>query len=448
VQLTARLDGARAAESAARRGFTVINEMHHANLYDSVVEAYRREDMLPDAIRFLEEGLESLDISAKVFLSPVLGRLLSRSGRSTEAVKRMVLIYQEAVTAGVNNAPYWRPIEQAAFIAHGQGDVTALNYIEQSILPSDFADSFKVLVRCLLHEQSSNYRASAEAAREYAKNTPKRSPAIAGLEAFAWLCCGEVEEAEIAVSKISLANNAASTWLRACIYYCANRMELCREMLEELERRDLDIADSDIPGHLVSVWDEHGGYGNAHPSFYFPVLPSSFTGLDRDLRKSFWGYSALGGVDPRNAWFPRRAERGIESKDKHVVEANHQPLVAIQLGDRMAQYNVGQAGAVGDGSVANNPVFMQGAVDPLVSQLPALANELRALRAAMAKEAQTDEEFASLGEIDAAINAADREDVAETKGRLARAGSWAAGIAASLGSGLALAALKSALGLG
>ncbi|MGB5112341.1 MAG: ATP-binding protein [Mycobacterium sp.] len=449
VQLTARLDGARTAETVARRGFTVINSQHHANLYDSVVEAYRREDMVPDAIRFLDEGLQSLDISAQIFLSPVLGRLLSRSGRSAEAVRRLITIYQQAVAAGGSNAPYyWRPIEQALFIAHGQGDAASFKYIEQSIVPSDFADSFRFLVLCLSHQLSGNYRAAAEVAREHSTTGSKRSPALAGQEAFSWLCCGEVGEAESAISKISLPNNAASTWLRACVYYSAGRLELCREMVEELEKRELDISDSDIPGHLVSIWNEAGGYGNVHPAFYFPNLPSSLTGLDRDLRRSLGNYTALGGVDPRNVWFPRRVENDVEVQDEPAHQAVHHPLVAIQVGGSVAEYNVGQAGAVGDGAVANNPVFVQGSVDPLVNQLPALANELRTLRAAMASQARTDEEFASLNEIEAAIESADRQDVDATRGRLASAGSWALGVAASIGGGLALAALKSALGLG
>jgi hypothetical protein len=145
VQLTARIDGARAAESAARRGFAVVHGVLCANMYESVLEAYRREDMLPDALRFLEEGLDSLDISGKVALSPVLGRLFTRVGRSTEAIERLVFIYQEAVGTD-GNVPYWRPMEQAIFIAHGHNDVAMLNHIENSILPSDFADSFRVLV--------------------------------------------------------------------------------------------------------------------------------------------------------------------------------------------------------------------------------------------------------------------------------------------------------------
>jgi hypothetical protein len=255
--------------------------------------------------------------------------------------------------------------------------------------------------------------------------------------------------AEIAVSRIALTNNAASIWLRACIYYCADRMELCREMLEELERCDVAIADEEISDYLISVWDEQGGiYGHAHPSFYFPVLPAALTGLDRDLRKSPGSYSALGGVDPQSVRMPRRRHGTGDTTGNTASETVHQnPLVTIRLGDDVAEYHVGQAGAVGDGAVANQPVFVQKAADPLVNELPALAAELRALRAAMAREAQTDDQFGSLGEIDAAIGAAEKGDSEETKGRLSQAGGWAVGIATSIGSGLALAALKSALGL-
>jgi len=78
----------------------------------------------------------------------------------------------------------------------------------------------------------------------------------------------------------------------ACVYYCADRRELALETLERLSSID-SAADTDIQRALLAAWDTVSPEIMSYPAFYFPVLPSSFTGLDVDLHRLI-GRSSLG----------------------------------------------------------------------------------------------------------------------------------------------------------
>jgi hypothetical protein len=112
------------------------------------------------------------------------------------------------------------------------------------------------------------------------------------------------------------------------------------------------------------------------------------------------------------------------------------------------QYNVTGAGAVGPNAQASHVTINQQSPATNGSfNLAQLAPELETLRQAMKKQADTVEQDASVYEVGQAHAAAIEGDEAQVMGHLQRAGRWAMGIAGSIGSGLAVAAIKSALGL-
>jgi hypothetical protein len=118
----------------------------------------------------------------------------------------------------------------------------------------------------------------------------------------------------------------------------------------------------------------------------------------------------------------------------------------VHVGDR---YEIkGQAAVVGRGAQAHdinfNQVWNEKSSD---LDLVALSTELEQLRSALRRESETAEQDGAIGEIAAAEVAARNGDGPTALERLARAGSWALGVAEKVGTTVAAAAIKSALGL-
>jgi hypothetical protein len=110
-----------------------------------------------------------------------------------------------------------------------------------------------------------------------------------------------------------------------------------------------------------------------------------------------------------------------------------------EMGD---QYITGQAAAVGPASFGQMWNQVSAGID-----LGALAGDLRQLRGEMRRRASDAEHDLSVAAIVHAEAAASSGDGAAVLSHLSRAGTWALGIATAVGAGLAVEALRAALGL-
>jgi hypothetical protein len=117
----------------------------------------------------------------------------------------------------------------------------------------------------------------------------------------------------------------------------------------------------------------------------------------------------------------------------------------LHMGDN---YSTGQAGAMGPGAQASNMTFqqmwyqVQGSVDLLE-----LARELGNLQTAMRSKAREPEDEIAIGAIAAAEAAAKQGNGAKALEYLQKAGVWALDIATKVGTEVAVAAMKSAMGI-
>jgi hypothetical protein len=117
----------------------------------------------------------------------------------------------------------------------------------------------------------------------------------------------------------------------------------------------------------------------------------------------------------------------------------------VHGGDR---YEIGQAGAVGPSSHAENMTFNQIGNKPGSDiDVQELAGELTALRSALSKAASESDHFVALGEVALAEKAARGGDGPTALQHLKKAGAWVWGIATTIGIGVATAAAKSAFGI-
>ncbi|MGD1082864.1 MAG: hypothetical protein ABR881_31500, partial [Candidatus Sulfotelmatobacter sp.] len=120
-------------------------------------------------------------------------------------------------------------------------------------------------------------------------------------------------------------------------------------------------------------------------------------------------------------------------------------LGKIHMGD---DYSAGAAGAMGPHSRASDMTFQQiwnqiyGAID-----LPQLARELAKLKTALRSEAHHPEDEMAIGAVTAAEAAAKEGNGPKTLEYLKNAGKWAFDVATKIGVDLAVAAMKSSLGM-
>lgn len=125
--------------------------------------------------------------------------------------------------------------------------------------------------------------------------------------------------------------------------------------------------------------------------------------------------------------------------------ATREAAMELVMGDK---YEIsGQAGAVGRNARAKDMTFQQlwqGQREQL--DLPRLAGELEILRLELKRQATTREHDAAVAEVGAAAEAAEHGDGPEALSRLRRAGQWALGAATAIGTGVAAAAIKVAIG--
>ncbi|MDY7089719.1 MAG: hypothetical protein SYR96_32020 [Actinomycetota bacterium] len=111
-------------------------------------------------------------------------------------------------------------------------------------------------------------------------------------------------------------------------------------------------------------------------------------------------------------------------------------------------YNVGQAGAVGRGAEARDFELKQEWQNGSAGiDINSLVNELAQLRLHLRDHAQTPEQDESVAAVNRAQDSAAKGDGPGTLQHLRRAGKWALTGATTIGTGVAAAAIKSAMGL-
>src|SRR5262249_5334962 len=119
-------------------------------------------------------------------------------------------------------------------------------------------------------------------------------------------------------------------------------------------------ADTDIQRALLEAWDTVSPEIMSYPAFYFPVLPSSFTGLDVDLHRLIGRSSALSLIDYELVRLPRGAPVPIESPsiESQATRGNGFPnsVIINQIGAAsVSKYQIGKnIGPVGDKSSVEN----------------------------------------------------------------------------------------------
>lgn len=117
------------------------------------------------------------------------------------------------------------------------------------------------------------------------------------------------------------------------------------------------------------------------------------------------------------------------------------------MGDKFEAHGQARVGNMGNKARIEHISFGDAPSIPDDLDLAELADELKELRAQMRLDATTTEQDEAVVAIGQAIVAAEKNDSSSVGRHLKAAGRWALGIATTIGTGVALAAIKAAAGL-
>jgi hypothetical protein len=431
-------------------------------IYHRTATLYAVSGQLEEALRTLDEGMRRCDDNSEVYqLYQATSALLTRDNRYEDAFA-ILLSYMESqdltkVDDVSKRQDLKRIAEQALFVALAVRDVRAINSVRGILSVSAAFDPLLALSDVLLLECMDRFDEAAEIRRP--------GPTYLALSmqiAFSLICCGRLNDALRTVTSAGLQPIAPhSNWMWALVNYCNNRLEIATAVVERMVGRPVEPEEVDAV-LLLQLWDDIGDVYEPSPSFYFPRLPRSVTNLDRDLVRLQWQASALDDDVIRRISFPQllptetpvavmETEERDERGEQPGITVNISPSISATLEDRRGStvsdtYNVGQAGAVGRGASAENIRFEQlwtqteGGAEELLAQL-------RRLREAMRNGATEPEHDLAVAEVAQAEVSVAKGDPDAARSHLAKAGRWALTTANAIGTALAAATIKSALGL-
>jgi hypothetical protein len=413
-----------------------------------------------EAAALAENGLDIIPRNEAWPLVQTLNYLLNQQDKYNEAAQIVDSTLEQIDPA---HPQYNRIVESALFPAFAVRDIARLSTLASKIESAANGANFKDLAEILTDQLESNYESAATRAL---KGDGSYGP-VHRQQAFCYLVLGEGRLAAEAFARSpQVRNSRADAWLEYLIFMALGQSHLAATALAYcLERSptDEELADSNL---WLRIWDDIPNVMEGYPAYYYPRLPSRLTGIKTDLVRVPSRPSPISELILSLIRVPMlKTATGLEGTDAsgeveaeiRKTEPNAQGLTIInQVSPKFGAvynnrtesnmneiYNVNQAGAVGHEARAENPVFHQ-VINP--NPLADLAQELQALVSELRATAVTDEEQAATAAIAAAAEAANEGDESRMRGHLGSAGRWALGAATMIGAGLAVAAIKQALG--
>jgi hypothetical protein len=453
LRLGASIDGLLGVRAIADQAFAKLPDAALPPIYTFVAREYVTARRPDEALRILDEGIQRCrDVPDVQYLHSTASKILNMVGRYGDAVEQLMAFLR---SVGQVTPATKRTAEQVMFMALLKRDVETLSSVRNLCATWVGSEPFLALCDVLLLQCTDRFDRVAEV-------EPQGTGYIALTMqvAFSLLCSHRLTEAlHLLASSGTQPAHVADAWGAALVYYCNGQDEVAAAALERIMKRPVMASEVDTV-LLLRIWDDADSFG-VIPAFYFPRLPQALTGLEYDLVRLPGGNPAIDDDIASRVVLPRTfgvhgvLERGSENEHPQdgvhagvsVSVSPHIELVGVQTTEaRMGDtYQVGQAGAVGAGATASGNTFNQ--ILQQGGRGDELADELRLLREAMrgqATEAEHDIAVAELAQAETAVRGNDSD---AARSHLARAGEWALARANEIGTAVAAAAIKAALGL-
>ncbi|MEU8573693.1 hypothetical protein [Streptomyces asoensis] len=422
-----------------------------------------------DALRLLEDVQQyCLQTGDAWLLYHTASVILCSQDRHKDAIAFLLKGYE---TLGPQRERSGRLVEESAFLAFAARDAALLGRIQQVVVGSQGRHGWVSLCEVLKLQTERKFKESADLAAAFPEYL-----ALKAQRAFSLLCLGRASEAKsVLTGSIPVRNlETGLGWLRAVACVAAGDVPEGdgtspeSAWLAEFAAAHGMAPDEVTAESLLRHWDTFTELFGGRVSFYFPWLPRELTGLDQDLIRLSSTTSALDGVDLsrlrfRNEEGPRPPAAGAVPAvaGAPLVGVPPQPgwptiFVTTQGGpavlpnggtlDMGGNYNVNQAGAVGDGAQATGNTFNQ-VVAGKTEDLQQLSAELQRLTGQLRLQGEAGQHAQELGELEGAAAAAASGDVSGVRAHLRRSGQWALGAATSVGTALAAAWIRESVGM-
>ena len=454
IQLAGALEGPEAAVRATARAMPTLSASARVQVYIVAAKTLAELDRLDLAADLTSEGVDKSDADDSVSLTQLHSGLLLRQGKYHKA-REMALSRFKQVRA--TNPHLFKAIECVLYPALARGDEATIRSF-RSLLPTDAdSDEKRRVCDALILQVQGRYRECAELLDDL------HSPwSVVGSQcAFSWLAAGDVDKAVSAASRHSLRKNAATDWLVGVLALRQGRGELAAESMSSSLGRHLSQEEVTDPNLWLRVWDFLPTTPRVYPAYFFPRLPGALTGLTHDLLRLedkpsplaaevFLALPRLGSEDEDDALDTGPAAVvPISVSFVNQIAPNVGSIEMAREKTMGDKYETGVAGVVGKGATASHFEVhgTDGSGFRSNDDLQVLAEELRKLRQILTPNAADETEQHDLQMLEIAEMAAIDGDGEKAVSHLKQVSKWALGAATAIGTTVAAAALKAAVGL-
>jgi glycosyltransferase involved in cell wall biosynthesis/tetratricopeptide (TPR) repeat protein len=253
------------------------------SLYQFCAELLAREGKIGAAVELLQNGIAKIPVDkALSSLYTFCAELLAREGKTGEAVK----LLQEGIARVPARKGGYKLSESLLLLA---AKAQRRDWLEEFLARrgTSEADSLELyLAEVLLRQLAGDWQAAAEQAAQGRLKHPGYMP-LCTQEALSWLGANQATAAKDALARfpwpIEYPPRAGITWL-ACF------ISLRNGETETAAHRHADYlgqASAAVPTveDLLALWNSPVPFSTPHPSYVFPMLPASLTGLGHTVTR-------------------------------------------------------------------------------------------------------------------------------------------------------------------
>lgn len=174
------------------------------------------------------------------------------------------------------------------YIAAAASELDLIRKLVAGEIPPDLPPEQRTLGEVFISAAIGDWVGAAEQAR-CGRSLRPTYLGLCSQEAFCWLSAERPLEAQSALDRfpreITYGKGQAMTWLTSFIALRSGRREAARELYCTYIGDDEQAPEELTERHLLHQWNSRMPLSTPHPAYFWPILPSSLTGLDHAVRR-------------------------------------------------------------------------------------------------------------------------------------------------------------------
>jgi glycosyltransferase involved in cell wall biosynthesis len=256
------------------------------------IQLVREVEGLEAAVAAAQEAKNHVAPAKNLFtVYQLLGGCLDHLSRTEEAVDALL------EGAARDERQGERLIEEALFFAAAHHDIALLQRIRAWMATREGFGHQVALAGVVLLERRGEWRQAAEAAQD-ARAQYATYLNLALHEGLCWLGAGKPERAQEALDRLPegwyFSARESKPWLASMVTLHQGQEARAAGFLATYLDADAPTTAAAIRAALLREWDHRvATVGEPNPALIFPILPTSVTGLDHDVRRPQHGPPVL-----------------------------------------------------------------------------------------------------------------------------------------------------------